>query len=55
MVSKTKDNILKDYLDAFENPDGSFLYYYALGEDRTVDRAHFFRGEFFKLAAELKK
>ena len=50
MESKKTDSILNDYLNAFKNPDDSFLYYYALGEDQTVRRTRFTRGEFLKLA-----
>jgi len=50
MESKTDDNILEDYLDAFKNPHESFLYYYTLGEDRTVEQTQFSRGEFLALA-----
>ena len=50
MVSKTNDNILKDYLDAFKNPQDAFLSYYALGQDRKVEQTQFSRGEFLALA-----
>ncbi len=50
MESKKNGSILKDYLDAFKNPDDPFLYYYALAEDRSVERTHYSRGEFLALA-----
>ena len=50
MESQKNDNILGEYLGAFKNPDDAFLYYYSLGEDRTVERTHYSRGKFLGLA-----
>lgn len=50
MKSNKDSRILREYLDAFKNPDAPFLFYYALGEDRTVEKTHFSRGRFLELA-----
>ncbi len=50
MGSQINDDILREYLGAFKNPNDAFLYYYLLGEDQTVERTHYSRGEFLGLA-----
>jgi len=44
--------ILNDYKIAFSETDQPFIYYYSLGEDRTIIKSQLTRGEFWKKAKQ---